>query len=196
MESVSRAPASRHAAAWRSLLWACLLLASLLGVQEAGAQNVERTTELKVKAAYLYKFASFVEWPEGAFARADSPVVIGVIGADALADELERTVIGQVVNNRPIIVRRLRRADPVAGLHILFAGALEKGVLQDILHAAKGQPSLTVTDSEDAYAQGSMLNFVVSGHKLRFDVALKPVALSGLKISARMLSAANKVTPG
>src|SRR5882757_170699 len=83
------------------------------------AQADARADEYRVKAAFLYKFGGYVEWPDRSFARADSPVVIGVIGGDTLADELAQIVSGRNVNGRPVLVRKLRAGDPIAGLHIL-----------------------------------------------------------------------------
>jgi len=153
-------------------------------------------TELRIKAAYIYKFASYVEWPNGAFAAPDSPLVIGVIGADALSGELEHTIIGHTVNGRPLAVRKLKRGNPLTGLHILFIGDVRKEQLQEMLHELKNQPLLTVTASEETHALGSMINFVVIGERVRFEVALAPIGAAGLKISARMLTAAYRVTPG
>lgn len=162
-------------------LWLCV------GAASARSTPLER----QVKAAYLYKFAGFVEWPEGSFARPDAPLQIGVAGNDALADLAEQMVAGRSVNGHPIVVRKLRRGEPLAGLHILFVGAGEHAA--DLLGAARGQSLLTVTDSDDTAALGSMVNFVVAEDKLRFEVALKAVALGRLRISARMLAAAYKV---
>ncbi|MES2077336.1 MAG: YfiR family protein [Pseudomonadota bacterium] len=148
---------------------------------------------LQVKAAYLYKFAGFVEWPEGSFARADSPLVIAVAGADALAEQLEQSVAGRSANGHPLLVRRLRRGEAPGPAHILFLGALERGATQELLAAAQNQAMLTVSDSAEAHALGSMVNFVTADERLRFEVALRPAAGARLKISARMLSAAYKV---
>src|SRR5438034_9980654 len=76
--------------------------------------------EYRVKAAFLYKFGSYIEWPDRRFARPDSPLAIGVMGANALADELAQIVAGRSVNGRAVQVRKLRPGDPIAGLHILF----------------------------------------------------------------------------
>jgi hypothetical protein len=159
--------------------------------------NMER----QVKAAYLYKFAGYVEWPEGTFVRSDTPLVIGIIGADAVADELEHIVAdhninGHTVNGRPVITRKLKRGDSLTGLHMLFIGRLEKAHLIEIFSATKSKPLLTITESEDAHVLGSMINFVISDDRLRFEVTLAPAEMSGLKISARMLTAAYKVRPG
>ncbi|UMR31298.1 YfiR family protein [Massilia sp. MB5] len=150
--------------------------------------------ERQVKAAYLCKFAGFVEWPEGSFARPDSPLLIGVAGAEALAAELEQSMAGHAVNGHALQVRRLKKGETPAGLHILFAGAaLERNELQDLLAAARGQAILTISDAEEAQALGSVIRFLVIDDRLRFEVALKAAGLSRLRISARMLAAAYKV---
>jgi len=175
--------------------WAALLLAALwaaLCPLLAHAQ-ANASLERQVKAAYLYKFAGFVEWPEGSFARADSPVVIGVAGADALADQLEQTVAGHTANGRPLQVKRVKRGDSLAGIHMLFIASQDKGLAQELLAASRGQPVLTVTDADETYGLGSMINFVIADERLRFEVSLKHAVASRLKISARMLSAAYRV---
>jgi hypothetical protein len=170
-----------------------LLLLLLLALAGAARAQAPGALERQVKAAYLYKFAGFVEWPEGSFARPDSALVIGVLGADALAEQLEQSVAGHTAGGRAIVVRKLRRGEALAGLHILFIGAMERAALQEALAASRGQALLTVSDSDEAHALGSMVNFVVADDKLRFEVALKPVASARMRISARMLSAAYKV---
>ena len=157
------------------------------------AQADTQADEYRVKAAFLYKFGSYIEWPSESFARADSPVAIGVMGADTLAEELAQIVAGRNVNGRPVLVRRLRPGDPIAGLHMLFIGRSDSGRLAEILAAARGRALLTVTESEDALELGSMINFVVVEDKVRFDVAPPPSESGNLKISARLLGVARKV---
>ncbi len=157
---------------------------------------MERATEIsrQVKAAYLYKFASYVEWPSGAFADAHSPIIIGVMGEDALADELAQVVASRTVSGRPLSVRKVRRGeDTLGGIHMLFVGRLERSRLAETFATLKGRPILTVTDADDALALGSMVNFVATGDKLRFEVAVTTAEVSRLKISALMLAAAHKV---
>ena len=157
------------------------------------AQADAQADEYRVKAAFLYKFGSYIEWPSGSFARADSPVAIGVMGADALAEELVQIVAGRNVNGRPVRVRKLRPGDPIAGLHVLFIGGSDTGRLAEILAAARGRALLTVTESEGGLELGSMINFVVVEDKVRFDVAPPPPESGNLKISARLLGVARKV---
>ena len=188
---------------WRQLIgpmrgpmrWGWLLL--LLTLLCAGVQaQVPGLLERQVKAAYLYKFAGFVEWPDGSFARPDAPLVIGVAGADALAEQLEQSVAGHSINGRAVQVKKVRRGEPLAGLHVLYLGVLDKPVLQEMLAASRSLALLTVSDSDEVYAMGSMINFVMADDKVRFDVALKPVALAHIRISARMLLAAYRVQTG
>ncbi|HZV67455.1 MAG TPA: YfiR family protein [Telluria sp.] len=177
-------------ASWMAL---CLCLWLSLSLPFGAARAESAPLERQVKAAYLYKFAGFVEWPEGSFARPDAPLQIGVAGNDALAEQIEQMVAGRSINGHPIAVRKLHRGEALAGLHILFVGALERSAAAELLAAARGQSLLTVTDSDDMAALGSMVNFVVADDRLRFQVALKAVAASRLRISARMLAAAYKV---
>jgi uncharacterized protein DUF4154 len=175
-----------------------LFFAALLCSQSICAETSNQSShiERQVKAAYLYKFASYVEWPEEAFSRPDSPLVIGLIGSDALADELQQVIAGHTANGRQLSTRKLKRGDSLSGLQILFIGRLEKAHLIEIFAEAKNRPLLTVTESEEAHALGSMINFVMSGGRLRFEVSLAPVTHGHLKVSARMLTAASKVVPG
>jgi len=179
-------------AAARSFGACVLAAAAVLAVGPACAQS-EAQSEYRVKAAFLYKFGGYVEWPDRTFPRPDSPLTIGVIGADALADELAQIVSGRSVNGRPVQVRRLRAGESMAGLQVLFIGRADGRRLAEILAAAKGRSVLTVTESEDALQLGSVINFVVVDDKVRFDVALAPADLGSLKISSRLLAVARKV---
>jgi hypothetical protein len=167
----------------------------LAGLGQCRAQMVT-PAEYQVKAAFLYKFVGYVEWPPQAFARADSPLVIGVVGADALAEVLEQMVANRTINGRPLVIRRLRHGEPVNGLHVLFVSGADARRAGDMLASARGQAILTVTESEQAPASGSVINFVIVDDKVRFDIALGAAELGSLKISARLLGVARKVSTG
>lgn len=169
--------------------WMLLMMAAGVHAQAPGA-----ALERQVKAAYLFKFGAFVEWPEASFARPDSALVIGVAGNEQLAEELERMVAGRSVNGHPVKVRRVQPGEALADLHILFLDrSLERGTLSAMLTGARSHALLTVSDAAEAPAQGCMITFLVADDKLRFDVALRHVAPSRLRISARMLAVAHKV---
>ncbi len=169
------------------------LLVMACAVARAQAPSLQ---ERQVKADYLYKFASFVEWPDGSFARPDSPLLIGVAGDTALAEQLETSVAGHSVNGRVVQVKKVRRGEPLTGLHVLYLGGLDKALAQEMLAASRGLALLTVSDSDEIHAMGSMINFVVTDDRVRFDVALKPVGQAHIRISARMLLAAYRVQTG
>lgn len=184
-----KAPAPGNRRPWQralALLWLLVLAAPVAAT----------APEFSIKAAYLYKFASYVEWPDGTFPSPQSPLVIGVIGDNELADELGRIVSGQTVQGHPVQTRRLQPDEPLAGVNVLLIGRLEGVALQKVLANAREHAVVTVTESEDGFAQGSMINLLVVENKVRFEVALGPVESAHLHISARMLSAAYSVQRG
>lgn len=177
----------RQLALWLALPWL---------VPMAWAADT-RTNEVahRVKAAYLYKFATYVEWPQSAFADAGTPMTIGVVGADEVAAELSKLREGRQVHNRALEVRTLKPGERLAGLHILFIGRPESGRLKRIVESIEPQPVLTVTESDGALGAGSVINFVAVEDNIRFEVSLARAERNGLKISARLLSVAQKVEP-
>lgn len=169
------------------------LLGLLAGAGLAHAQPGQSARPEQVKAAYIYNFGNFVEWPASAFAAPDSPLRIGVVEADALAEQLVRTVAGRLVHGRNVSVRTLRAHEPPTGLQMLVVGPLAATRLEAVLGPARELPVLLVTEAEGALAQGSMINFVVADERLRFEIAPRTAEQRGLSISARLLSAALKV---
>jgi hypothetical protein len=181
--------------AWLRRAARLLIAAALAACALAGhAQGDAGSAEYQIKAAFLYKFLSFVEWPPQALAP-DTPLQVGVLGSDAMADELAKVVASRAVNGRPVMVRKVRSSDAFGELHVLFVGRGSSERVPQVLSAAKGRALLTVSESDDAFALGSAINFVVVDDKVRFDVALQRAEQSGLKISARLLTAARKVSP-
>ena len=166
------------------------MLAAAAGLALAQA---EPPALVQIKAAFLYKFGGFVEWPEEAFAGPGAPFVIGTLGADPLAAELERVTAGRRIQDRPVAVRRLRPGEAPQAMQVLFVGEAQDARLAQVAAAARGQPLLIVSESESATSRGSMINFVTEENRVRFDVALAPAEAGHLKISARLLGVARKV---
>jgi hypothetical protein len=160
-------------------------------VTSVWAQSLNAPRESAVKAAFLIKFASFVEWPANTFAQPADPLVIGVIGDDALFAELEQLAAGQTVNGRPVLARRLRELPAAAEhVHILFLAASTEGRLADLVSRVSG-PVLTVTQSQGA--SGAALNFVVERGRVRFEAFPRAAEAHGLKLSSRLLAVARAV---
>jgi hypothetical protein len=155
----------------------------------AAAQALEH----EVKAAYLFRFLAFIEWPESAFARPDSPIVIGVMGAEDVLEELRAIVPGRVVQGRPVAAVRWREGGSLAGIHLLYVGREASGALARV-PSARGV--LVVSDTERGLDQGAVVNFVHAEGRLRFEVAVDTAEKRELKISSRMLAVASSVRPG
>lgn len=152
--------------------------------QDAAAQ------EQQIKAAYLFKFGGYVEWPANAFAQSTSPLVIGVAGDPPVAQELERIVGTRTLNGRSVEVRQVQGDDP-AGVHILFVGRSQLSRMSGLI--AHPQPVLVVTDASSGLDQGSIINFVTTGNRVRFEVSLDAARRNTLKIGAPLLAVAMKV---
>lgn len=195
-----RAPI-RPASPWAAMrLLHCLATAAvLLAALSAGrawAQEVQ-AAEYRIKAAFLCKFGNYVEWPPAAFAGTDSPLSIGVLGPQAVADEVAAAARGQSANGRPVAVRRLAPGEPLDGLHVLFIARANGTRQADALAAVKDKPVLTVTETEtEAQAEGgsgAVVNFLIVDDKVKFDVSLPAAERSNLKVSARLLGVARQV---
>lgn len=172
-----------------SLLLAAAALVACLAPLAARAQVLEH----EVKAAYLYRFLGFVEWPAGAGARPEAPIAIGVLGADDVASELQEIVAGRTVLGRSVVVRRVREGDPVNGLQVLYVGRAAAAALARF---AQAPGLLVVADGEAALDQGAVIAFVRSDDRIRFHVALDHAQRRGLRISSRMLAVAEQVRGG
>ena len=176
----------------RGIHTAVLLLCAFSIADSVAQDAVTRVSERTVKAAFLYKFASYVEWPDGTASSA-SPITIGVIGANDFARELAEITADRTVSNRPIDVRRLTGADSLDGLDILFIAREERGRLSELLSGARNRPILTVTESEGALSDGSIINFTLDQERVRFEVSLYAAEESQLRLNARLLAVAEQV---
>ena len=147
-----------------------------------------------MKAAYLYKFASFVQWPDDAFASTSDPLQICIVGIDSIASLATEAAAGQTVGARSISVRPMTRPPaPDTPCHVLFVERGAEGAAA-ALQEARGRPILTVTEAADTRVQG-VINFVLDGNRVRFEIDLEAASQNGLVISSKLLSLAVKVRP-
>ena len=173
------------------LLLPVLFLLPLLAARPALAQP--EAEEYEIKAAFLYNFAAYVEWPDDRLQSDQDPIVFGVVGAPELADNLEMLGAVRNINGRAIEVRRIRRRDDADGLHILFIDASLQERADELLSDALGQGVLTVTESQDERHPDSIINFQIVDAKVRFDVSLSRAQEVGLSISSQLLQVAQRV---
>jgi hypothetical protein len=161
----------------------------------AAAAPVQAPEEA-IKAAYVFNFGSYVDWPASAFATPESELVVAVVAAEEVAVELETAAAGRTVAGRPVRVLRLREDDEVPAAHVLFVGRAAARALPGLLESLGDRPTLAVTETEGALGSGSAINFVVEGDRVRFDIAPAAAERRGLKVSARLLSVARRVVEG
>jgi len=170
-----------------------LILAAVLGWRSAQAEQPV-LPEYRLKALFLYHFAEFVDWPTNAFADAQSPYVVGVLGNDPFGEDLDKTLEGQSLNGRKFEIRRFKNISQVRDCHILFISSSESRRLEDIFKKLHGQSILTVGEKMDDFAKrGGMIQFIDTGTKLRFAINNQAANDAQLKISSQLLSLATQV---
>jgi hypothetical protein len=162
------------------------------GARSLTAQSVP-TGEYEVKAAFLFHFAQFVDWPDGTFPEADSPLVYCTIGADPFHGALEASLMGKKMGGHGFQVRHARQMNEIQGCHVLFIGEGEKGQLPSVLANMKGSPVLTVGESERFVKDGGMIGFCLEENKVRFEINLESAEKAQLRISAKLLALAKTV---
>ena len=185
----------RRVVGW-SLAWAAaMFVGAAVPPGPAFAQSASsEALERRVKAAFLYKFLGYADFPAAAFADSASPVTIGVVGSDEMAAELARVVAGRQVRGRPIAVRTLREGDP-GQVHLLFVAGSDSARVARILRAA-APALLPVTECELGLQHGSVINFRIIEERVRFDVSLDSAERNNVKLSSRLLTVANRVVKG
>jgi YfiR/HmsC-like len=155
-----------------------------------GAHAAEFTAD-SVKAAFLYRFASYVEWPDDA--PAIGPFVIAVSGADEVASQLERLLRHKTMSGRPVVMRRVSSAQELDGAHILYVGAQAFARTRSLREAALTRPILMVTDNEHGLDGGGVINFTEVDRNVRFEISLVAADRARLKIDSALLSVAAHV---
>lgn len=172
-----------------------LYLGSLIAVgSSTTAHALAKTLETEVKAAFLSKFAAYVNWPPGAFEAAERPIKLCVIGRDSLGTALDQAVTGQYVDLHPITVVRLEGTSVAGQCHIAFLGGSAKQSTAAMQQALLNQPILTVTDARLGEARG-IVHFALREGRVRFYIDDAMAARAKLAINARLLSLAISVKP-
>jgi YfiR/HmsC-like len=161
-----------------------------------GAAQSDQPSEYEVKAAFLFNFTKFVEWPEGSFDDPHAPIVIGIIGDDPFGDSLLRIVAGQKPQGRAIVIIKYRRGDDLRHCHILFISASERQYSAQILTGLHDAGVLTVSDIDGFAVAGGVMQFVMQENRVRFVVNLDAATQNKLRVSAKLLALAQVVNRG
>lgn len=158
----------------------------LFRCQRIEAAQTDAPTEPEVKAAMIYNFAQFIEWPENE-PKAPSSFAICVFGEDPIEPILESTVRGEVFQNRAVQVRRAASPVDAKACDIVFVTQSEKKRVPEFLEAVRGTRALTIGDTEDFVALGGMIAFKKQGNRVRFQINPDAATRAGLKISSKLL---------
>ena len=172
-----------------------LLVATALQAQPALSQD-DTALEYRVKAAFLFNFTKFVEWPAGAFVNATTPLTICVLGNDPFGAVLDETVRDKQVNNRSLAVRRISQVAETRDCRILFISNSERQQLSDITRSIQGLPVLTVGEAPEFTDAHGMIRFLIVDGKVRFIVNRRATEQAQLALSSKLLSVAQDVVGG
>lgn len=176
---------------WTIRLGAGLFAAASLHFIWAG-QEVE---EYQVKAAYLYNFAKFVDWPAQAFISPASPISICVLGEDPFGGTLQEVVRGKTAGGRVLMVRTASDMSSARGCHVLFISAVEWKTNRPALGHLAGGGVLTVGESPGFTTGGGIVGFKLEGRRVRFEINVEAARQAQLQISSKLLSLAEIVRP-
>ena len=167
------------------------LTLALLGLTifSAPSEAESNTLEYAVKAAYLFKFTPFVEWPSSAFAAPTSPFYVCGLGDDPFGPNLDQALNGGAVGDHPLKARRIQALDDADQCQILYLGAASAQATTAALNRVRGAPVLTVTE-QSAGVSGGVIQFVVRDGHVRFNIDTAAAAANKVVISAKLLSLA------
>jgi hypothetical protein len=158
-----------------------------------GAAGAPPATEYQVKAAYLFNFGQFVEWPAGALGSSTAPFVIGIVGDDPFGSMLDDVVRGESIGGHPLEVRRFREGDDVAACNILFIGRDDAARIGRTLQAVRGRSVLTVTDATGDESRGAIIVLKTENKRVRMRIDVAAARANNLVISSKLLRPAEVV---
>lgn len=177
---------ARHMPLSRMIIFAALTLVAM----PSQAAIADETLEYQIKAAFLYKFGAYIDWPVNAFDSPTSPLALCILGGnEQLNTTLRKLAREERVNGHPIEIRELQAPAPEDDCHILYTGAIDPQYSAQAMEAVRGKHVLTVSDNP---SQG-IIGFVIADNRVRFNINDAAAAENGLNISSKLLSLAVNV---
>ena len=148
--------------------------------------------EYHIKAAFLYNFAKFVEWPDQTLADTSVPIGVGVLGKDPFGSALD-SINGKTVRGRSLVIKRFETVQDLEFCHVLFISSSEEKHLASILESLKDRSVLTVSEAEQFTQCGGIIKLTEKGNRIRFEINLGAADRARLKISSKLLKLATIV---
>jgi hypothetical protein len=178
---------------WRQT--AALILAALLSLAGAPVNWAQAVPpgEYQLKAAFLFNFAKFIDWPPASFANPQSPFTICILGADPFGRAMDDALQGKMIGDRPVAVERVRDLAEARHCQMVFISSLEKRQLREILDGLRGTSALVVGETDGFAAAGGVIQFALEENRVRFLINTDAAGRAGLKVSSKLLSLARVV---
>lgn len=173
----------------RPLLYGALawvLFLSALG--KATIARADLPSEYELKAALLYNFARFTEWPEDAFGSDADPFLIAVVGDDPFGHLLDDAVHGRSINGRPIVLARWRTPEEVKPCHILFIAIADPDELRRVAATQSGRPVLTMSDKPLFANEGGIVGLDLEADRVHMTINMGSLRRSGVQVSSKLLA--------
>ena len=164
-----------------------ILAAACIALSGMHARSAAPAGEYQVKAAYLFNFGQFVEWPAAAYSSPTAPFVIGIVGEDPFGNVIDDIVRGESLAGRPLVVKRFKSAEDVAGCNILFIGRSEAPRIERTLQALRGRHVLTVTDFTGAGSDAAIIALKTENNRIRMRINVEEARANDLVISSKLL---------
>jgi len=190
MEKVSRA---RRALCRQAPIAALAFALSLIGACSLSAQS-PKITEYQVKAAYLANFGRFIEWPTSATVAKSESFNICVLGQDPFGADLDAAIAGETIGGAHLMAKRISRPQDAVDCRIVFISSSESGQWKEILAALRALSVLTVSDMSQFARRGGIIQFLLDGNRVRFDINLAATERVGLNLSSELLKLAVTVS--
>jgi hypothetical protein len=168
------------------------LLTAMVGAIQIGAQG-NPSAEYQVKAAFLYNFVKFVEWPPEAFQNEKSPITLCVFRYDPFGSALDEVIAGQTLKNRQLQARRITKPQDLKACQLVFVSGKEDKHLPEILESLKGASALVVGEGENFAEHRGGIQFFIENKQLRFAINLDAIQRSRLTVSSKLLAMARIV---
>ncbi len=184
---------SRAASGW--LFTALVTL--LIGTVTANAASEPATaTEEQVRAGFLFQLAQYVHWPAAAFPGDNAPMRFCVLGQDNLVGTLDASLRGKTIQNRTLVIERIKDAEELSGCHVAFVGYRREKQLRDVFAKGLHRPILLVGEAERFAEIGGMVNLVIESGRVGFEINVETASRAHLEFRSQLLRFARIVSPG
>lgn len=165
-----------------------LLFLFCLNTNDTTSHSAEKTLTLEqLKAAFIYNFSLFVEWPPHAFEDEHTPIIIGILGDDPFGESLDNALKGKLLKERSYHIKRSKWISDIADSHILYISPSAVNDLKSILNKISGKAVLTIGDYPGLASKGVMFNFYTENEKVRFEININAVREARLNVSSKLL---------